>query len=140
MKLKQKKKSKAYEKKSNFKLEKDDKYLACLAAHASSEKKAEDILLLDVSKLTVVGDYFLIVTAKSTPQIEAIAKNVEETLLKHNYQLVSKEGIGFSNWIVLDFGNIIVHVMGEKERTYYRLEQFWSNGEVVDKKLWEKAS
>ena len=140
MKLKQKKKNKVYEKKNSFKLEKNDKYLACLAAYASSEKKAEDILLLDVSRLTVLGDYFLIVTAKSAPQLEAIARHVEETLLKYGFRMVSKEGAGFSNWIVLDFGNIIVHIMGEKERIYYRLEQFWSNAEIVNKKFWEKAS
>ena len=111
-----------------------------IAANAADEKKGENILLLDVSKLTVISDYFLIITAKSTPQIEAIAKSIEETLSKLNYKMISKEGFVGSNWVVLDFGNLIVHIMNEKERAYYKLEKFWSNATIIDKKKWEKAS
>lgn len=111
-----------------------------IAANAADEKKGENILLLDVSKLTVISDYFLIITARSTPQIEAISKHIEETLSKLNYKIISKEGFVGSSWIVLDFGNLIVHIMSEKERNYYKLEKFWSNGIIIDKKKWEKAS
>ena len=52
--------------------------------------------------------------------------------------MISKEGFVGSNWIVLDFGNLIVHIMSEKERNYYKLERFWSNGIIIDKKKWEK--
>ena len=111
-----------------------------IAANAANEKKGENILLLDVSKLTVISDYFLIVTAKSTPQIEAISKHIEETCYKLNYHLVAKEGFVGSNWTVLDFGNLVVHIMNEKERSYYKLEKFWSNATIIEKKKWEKAS
>ena len=122
------------------KTELNDLDFAFIAANAADEKKGENILLLDVSKLTVISDYFLVVTAKSTPQIEAISKHIEEALSKLNYKRVSKEGFVGSNWIVLDFGNLVVHIMSEKERNYYKLEKFWSNGIVIDKKKWEKAS
>ncbi len=111
-----------------------------IAANAANEKKGEDILLLDVSKLTVISDFFLIVTAKSPPQVEAIAKHIEEVLLKLNYKMISKEGFVGSNWTVLDFGNLVVHIMIEKERAYYKLEKFWSNATIIEKKKWEKAS
>ena len=118
----------------------NDLDFAFIAANAANEKQGENILLLDVSKLTVISDYFLIVTAKSTPQIEAISKYIEETLFNFNYRLVSKEGFVGSNWVVLDFGNLVVHIMNEKERNYYKLEKFWSNASIFDKKKWEKAS
>lgn len=118
----------------------NDLDFAFIAANAANEKKGENILLLDVSKLTVISDYFLIVTAKSIPQLQAISKHIEETLFNLNYRLVSKEGFVGNNWTVLDFGNLIVHIMSEKERNYYKLERFWSNGIIIDKKKWEKAS
>ena len=118
----------------------NDLDFAFIAANAANEKKGENILLLDVSKLTVISDYFLIVTAKSTPQINAISKHVEETLSNINYRLISKEGFVDSNWIVLDFGDLVVHIMTEKERAYYKLEKFWSNATIIERKKWEKAS
>ena len=118
----------------------NDLSYALNAAKAASEKKAENILLLDTSKLTIIADYFLIVSANSTPQIEAIAKYIEESLSKEKLRLVSKEGISTSNGTVLDFGNLIVHIMNDKERQFYRLEKFWSNATIINNKLWEKAS
>ncbi len=137
MSLKQKRKNNLIKKN---KTSLSDLDLVFTAANAANEKKGENILLLDVSKLTVISDYFLIVTAKSTPQIEAISKNIEETLSNLNYKLISKEGFVGSNWVVLDFGNLVVHTMIEKERNYYKLEKFWSNAIIIDKKKWEKAS
>lgn len=126
--------------KYNSKQENSDLKIAYLAATLAEEKKGEDIRLLDVSRLTIVSDYFLIVTARSTPQIEAIANNIEAKLESLNYKLLSKEGFVLSNWLILDFGNLIVHIMHEKERNYYKLERFWSNAAVIERKLWKKAS
>lgn len=137
MSLKQKRKNNLIKKN---KTSLSDLDLAFIAANSANEKKGENILLLDVSKLTVISDYFLIITAKSTPQIEAISKYIEETLSNLNYKLISKEGFIGSNWVVLDFGNLVVHTMIEKERNYYKLEKFWSNAIIIDKKKWEKAS
>jgi len=114
--------------------------IAYIAANAAEEKKGENILLLDVSRLTIVSDYFLIITAKSTPQIHAIANYIEEKLSKFNYHLISKEGFINSTWTILDFGNVVVHIMTEKERNYYKLERFWSNAISINNKQWKKAS
>lgn len=127
-------------KKINLKSGNEDLSNALIAAEAAEDKKGENIVLLDVSKLTTVSDYFLVVTANSTTQVQAIAKHVETTLKNLGLILVSKEGFVASNWIVVDFGNIVVHIMTEKEREYYKLERFWSNATIVDKKLWKKAS
>ncbi|MBI3590401.1 MAG: ribosome silencing factor [Candidatus Melainabacteria bacterium] len=126
--------------KINLKEENNDLMFAYTAAKAAEEKKGEKVLLLDVSRLTVVADYFLIISAKSTPQIQALANHIEERLTKFNYQMISKEGFIDSNWIVLDFGNLVVHIMHERERDYYKLERFWSNAVLIDNKAWKKAS
>lgn len=126
--------------KRNLKEENPDLKIAYLAATLAEEKKGEDVLLLNVSRLTVISDYFLIVTAKSAAQIEAIANNIEQKLESLNYKLLSKEGFVLSNWLILDFGNLVVHIMHEKERNYYKLERFWSNATAIERKLWKKAS
>ncbi len=137
MSLKQKRKNNSIKKR---KTRLNDLDFAFIAANAANEKKGEDIVLLDVSKLTVISDYFLIVTAKSSPQIEATSKHIEETLNNFSYHLISKEGFVGNTWIVLDFGNLVVHIMNEKERNYYKLEKFWSNATIIERKKWEKAS
>lgn len=138
LKLKPKRKKTSVQKLTNSKLETNDLNLACTAANAAEEKKGENILLLDVSKLTIVTDYFVILTAKSMPQIQAIANHIEEKLSSLNYRLNSKEGLSNSNWVILDFGSLIVHIMSEKERNYYKLERFWSNATFIDNKKWKK--
>ena len=135
MKLKQRSKNKKTKSKNKKELENSQLRYLYIAANAALEKKGENILLLDVSKLTVISDYFLIVSAKSSPQVEAIARNIRDELSKLNYYPLSKEGILTSGWVVLDFGNIIVHIMGEKERNFYKLERFWSNATIIENKI-----
>lgn len=138
IKLKRKEKNSSNKTKSNREI--DHLSIAYIAANTAEEKKGENLLLLDVSKLTVLSDYFLIVTANSSAQIEAIASHLEDVLSKMNYKLISKEGIVTSNWIVLDFGNLVVHVMRQQERDYYNLERFWCNASIIDRKCWRQAS
>lgn len=140
MRLKLSKNKRAVQAKSIQKIENIDLNYASVAAKAAEEKKGEDVLLLDVSKLTIISDYFLIITARSHSQIQAIANNIEEKLAKFNYKLMSKEGFVMNSWVVLDFGNLVIHIMRKEERDYYKLERFWSNATFIDKKLWRKAS
>lgn len=114
--------------------------LALLACKAASDKKGENIVLLDVSKLTVISDYFLIISANSKPHLHALSRYIEDALSELNSKLISKEGINDNTWAVLDFGEIIVHIMMENERNFYKLESFWRNANFVDNKLWKKAS
>ena len=130
---KKSKKKKSYLKKEDYSLS-----LAISACRGAEEKKGENILLLDVSRLTIVSDYFLFITAKSSNQINAIANYIEELLTKTNHLPVSREGIMESNWIILDFGELVVHIMNEEIRNYYKLERFWSNGRVVKNNAWKK--
>ena len=139
--MKTKLNTKRIDKKTKNNLKQDNDFnFAYIAAKAAEEKKGENILLLDVSKLTVIADYFLIITAKSTPQIQALADFITEELKTLNGYIVSREGFINNNWVVLDFGNLVVHIMDTKERDYYKLERFWGNAVLVDSKIWKKAS
>lgn len=139
LKFKTKRKKRIVQKKSTKKSENNNLKFLYLAANAANEKKGENILLLDVSKLTIISDYFIIVTAKSTVQAQAIANYIEDQMSKNNFKSISKEGLTDGSWVVLDFGNIVVHIMREQERNYYKLERFWSNATVINSKLREKA-
>ena len=100
--------------------------------NAVEDKKAENIVLLDLRPDVVISDFFVICSAGSDRQIRAIADNVREAI-KEKYQRlpVSVEGQAQSGWMLMDYGDVIVHVFGEKEREYYNLEGFWRQANVL---------
>lgn len=110
------------------------------AANAAEDKKGTEILLLDVSKLTVISDYFLLITANSSPQARAIANNIEVKLKELERRVETKEGSKDNSWVVLDYGDMVVHIMTPEIRDFYKLERFWSNAIIIDNKTWKKAS
>jgi ribosome-associated protein len=102
--------------------------VALLAAEAASDKKAEDIVALDVSELLVVTEYFVIATGRTNVQVRAIADEVEEQLrLKAGEKPLGREGIGENKWVLLDYGDVVVHVFQPQERDFYRLERLWGD-------------
>jgi ribosome-associated protein len=100
---------------------------ALLAAEAASDKKAEDIVALDVSELLVVTEYFIIATGRTNIQVRAIADEVEEQLRLKGEKPIGREGAGEDKWILLDYGDYVVHVFQPQEREFYRLEKLWSD-------------
>jgi ribosome-associated protein len=106
----------------------DSRELSLLAAEAASDKKAEDIIALDVSQLLVVTEYFVIATGRTNVQVRAIADEVEEQLrVKANEKPIGREGMGEDKWILLDYGDFVVHVFQPEERNFYRLEKLWGD-------------
>ncbi len=101
--------------------------LAKVVVKIAEDKKGENIVLLDVKELTEITNYFVIVTANSMPQINAIANEIEKTL-KYDYEteVLRRDGGSTVNWKVLDFGGIIVHIMSQDLRTLYNLENIWA--------------
>ncbi|MCX7780844.1 MAG: ribosome silencing factor [Negativicutes bacterium] len=99
------------------------------AAAAASEKKARDIVILDMRELTPVTDYFVICSANSTTQVQAIADNIEEKLLEQGVKPLAKEGYREARWILLDYGACVVHVFMEEDRQFYNLERLWGDAE-----------
>jgi len=97
----------------------------------ASDKQASDIVILDIRSLTTFADYFVICSAGSDRQIGAICDAVRETLTKEEIKALHSEGIGNSGWVLMDYGDVIVHIFTPAERTYYSLEKLWSAAPAV---------
>ena len=106
----------------------DQKEIAILAAKALDAKRAKDITVLKVDEMTVITDYMVIATGLSTPQVKALADNVEDELAKVDVFPRRTEGYGEGRWCVLDFSDVMVHVFHEQDREYYQLERLWADG------------
>lgn len=104
-----------------------------LAITSLEDKKAEDIRIIDISKVSVLADYFLIASGTNRSQIQALADNVEEALGRAGQHVKQVEGYESANWILLDFGDIIVHIFDRENRLFYDLERIWRDGSLVDK-------
>lgn len=108
------------------------KKLALLCRELADNKKAEDIVILDVRKLSSVTDYFVICSGTSEPHLRAIVGELEETLRKeHGVKARAEDGAVGGRWVVLDFFDVIVHVMHPDVRKQYDLEGLWSDAPAV---------
>ena len=110
------------------------KKMAKLAYQALDEKMGEDIKVIDISGISVLADYFVIANGSNDSQVRAMVENVEETLGKEGFEPKQREGYGLGNWVLLDFGNIIVHVFDKENRLFYNLERIWSDGKEIKAK------
>ena len=109
----------------------DPGHLARAAVDIASDKKASDVILLDVRDVTTIADYFVICSGNNTRQILAIADAIDEQLEKQGARVLHREGVAETGWVLLDIGDVIVHIFGPKEREYYRLERLWSEAKTV---------
>ncbi len=107
--------------------------LAHRIAEIIVEKQGEDTLILDLQGLTGIADYFVLSTAGSGRQLEALQQAIREGLKKETEPLIplSGEGTAESGWILLDYGSVIVHLFAQEMRAYYRLEELWKKARVV---------
>ena len=95
-------------------------------ARYALEKKAYDLVVMEVAGLTSVADYFLICTGRSDTQVQAIAQSVEESLRRDGVRPLSVEGYANAQWVLIDYGDVLVHIFNEPVRTFYDLERLWS--------------
>ncbi len=107
------------------------KQMAKLAYQALDEKKGEDIKIIDISNVSVLADYFIIANGKNDSQVHALVDAVEEELDKNGFTVKQREGYGLGSWVLLDFGEIIVHVFDRENRLFYDLERIWRDGKTV---------
>ena len=104
--------------------------IALTAARAADERKGGNIVCLDVGSVSVIADYFLLVTGYSTTQVKAIVNAIEDALLdKLNLQPIRVEGLQEGTWVLLDYGDAIIHIQLEAEREFYNLEAFWGHAQ-----------
>ncbi len=95
------------------------------------DKKAQDIRAMYVQDKTVVADWFILCSGRSVPQVKTLCDDLEEKMAEAGYFVRRKEGYQEGRWVVLDFGDVLVHVFHPEERTYYNLERLWDSGDNV---------
>ncbi len=109
----------------------NSKEMAKLICQALEEKKAEDIKIINIEEVSVLADYFIIASGTNRNQVQAMSDNVEEVLGKAGVVPKQIEGYQTANWILLDYGDVIVHVFDEENRLFYDLERIWRDGKAV---------
>lgn len=108
------------------------KEMAKLAIQALEDKKAEDIKVIDISDISTIADYFIIASGKNRNQIQTLCDNVDETLGRAGVMMKQTEGYKSASWILMDYGDIIVHIFDTENRLFYDLERIWRDGKEID--------
>lgn len=120
-----------------------EKSLKQMIAEAASDKKARDIVFIDMQNVSLVADYFIICSGTSVPQVKAIADNIEEKLQEAGHQAIHREGYREGRWVLLDYGTCVAHIFLTEEREFYHLERLWGDApqEVYEEEaslIWKK--
>lgn len=112
--------------------------LATIAANIAEGKKALETLVLDTGKVSYLADYFVICSGESTAQIRTIADEIEKAFKQLGQQRLGTGQDHGNRWCLLDYGDVVIHVMHKSEREFYQLENFWSHANVVPQEKWLK--
>lgn len=114
---------------------------ACVVARILDDKLAKDISILNISHVSSLADYFVIVTGDSTPQVKALMEEVKDRVKKlFNRAPVRMENDAKNRWNLLDYGDVVVHILHKEERETYAIEKFCSNAFSIPEKEWKEAS
>ena len=111
-----------------------------IAVKALDSKKAEDIYVIGIKDLTIIADYFIIANGNSTTQTRSLADEVEFKLSEAGIKPKQVQGNNGSNWIVLDYSDIVIHIFYKETREFYNLERLWRDGENIDISKWVKPN
>ena len=109
-----------------------EKMMAQIACKAKNNKKGQDIKIIDIHNVSVIADYFVIASGTNSNQVQAIVDNVEEQLGRAGFEAKQIEGNRNSSWILMDYGDVIVHVFDEENRLFYDLERIWRDGKILE--------
>lgn len=109
-----------------------EKMMAQIACKAIDDKKGQDIKIIDIHNVSVIADYFVIASGTNSNQVQAIVDNVEEQLGRAGFEAKQIEGNRNSSWILMNYGDVIVHVFDEENRLFYDLERIWRDGKVLE--------
>ncbi len=115
--------------------------LACVIARTLDDKLGKDITILNISNVSSLADYFVIVTGDSTPQVKALMANTKEKIKEYFKRLpVRMENDAKNRWNLLDYGDVVVHILHRDERETYAIEKFWNNAFSVSENEWKENS
>ena len=104
---------------------------ALAAVEAALEKKAYDLVVLQVGHLSSIADYFIIATGRSDIQVQSIARGIEERMDREQERPIAIEGMKHGHWVVLDYADVVIHVFFQPAREFYRLERNWTDAQEV---------
>jgi len=105
--------------------------VARLAAHAALDKRAVDLVVLDLQGMSSLADFFLVCTGRSSAQMDTIAEAIAIALRAEGIRVRHREGTAESGWLLLDYGDVVVHIFGEESRAFYGLERLWGDAPVL---------
>jgi ribosome-associated protein len=110
----------------------DNQELLKIAVKAADDKRAEDILALNMKGISLIADYFIICHGNSDKQVQAIAREMKEKAQEHGYEVKRIEGFDEGRWVLIDLGDVVAHVFHREERSYYKLERLWGDAPLED--------
>lgn len=111
----------------------NSKEMVKLAYEALDEKKGEDIQVIEIKDISIIADYFIIANGTNASQVDALVDNVTDKLGRNGYEPKRIEGIRSASWILLDYGDVVVHIFSKEDRLFYNLERIWRDGKTVSK-------
>ncbi|GAM13329.1 MULTISPECIES: ribosome silencing factor [Bacillaceae] len=107
-----------------------ERELLITAVKAADDKRAEDIMVLNMKGISLIADYFVICHGNSDKQVQAIAREIREKAEEQGYNLKRMEGFDEARWVLIDIGDVVVHVFHKEERSYYNLERLWGDAPI----------
>jgi ribosome-associated protein len=110
----------------------ENQELLKIAVKAADDKRAEEILALNMKGISLIADYFIICHGNSDRQVQAIADEMKEKADENGYHVKRMEGYDEARWVLIDMGDVIAHVFHREERSYYNLERLWGDAPLVD--------
>ncbi len=108
------------------------KEMVRIVYRALEDKKGEDICVIDISGISPLADYFVITSGSSDSQVKALVDNVEEKMHIAGHSQIQREGLKTGNWVLLDYGDVVVHVFDKENREFYHLERIWNDGKRIE--------
>lgn len=113
------------------------KQMVKLAFEALEEKKGEDIQVIEIKDISIIADYFIIANGTNASQVDALVNSVSDQLGKNGVEPKRIEGVRSASWILMDYGDVVVHVFSKEDRLFYNLERIWRDGKTVSKEQLE---
>ncbi|NLJ96920.1 MAG: ribosome silencing factor [Clostridiales bacterium] len=111
----------------------NSKKMVKLVFEGLEDKKGEDIQVIEIKDISVIADYFIIANGSNSQQVDALVDSVKEKMSKGGFEPLRVEGVRSASWILLDYGDVIVHVFSKEDRLFYNLERIWRDGKLITK-------